>query len=249
MGVHMVNVEKRKDKVCIVGFAPTWNLTPFSDPDFEVWGLNELYNYFNQIKGAHASRWFEIHAPNSPSKNTPQHKAWLKNATIPVYMQKHHDDIPSSVAYPLDDIIKWFEDKGHNGARYFTNSISYMIALAIYEGYKEIHIYGVDMAHDSEYAFQKPSCEYLIGIAEGMGIKVHVPCESDLLKAGKLYGYETENTMRLKIRGRIKEFQTRRQGLVQQQQQLQAQLNAINQQIIGIDGALNDCQYWLRNWS
>jgi hypothetical protein len=245
----MIEIKKTKDKVCIVGFAPTWNKTPFTDDSFEVWGLNELYSYFQQVPGSHAERWFEIHSPNSPSKNTPQHQAWLKKATIPVYMQKHFDNIPASVAYPKEEVFKFFEEKGYMGAKYFTNSISYMIALAIYEGYKEIHIYGVDMAQDSEYAFQRPSCEYFIGIAEGMGIKVYIPCESDLVKAGILYGYESDNTMRLKIKGRIKELQKNRQTLTQQHAKLSQQIKQLEQQIVGLDGAISDANYWLKNWS
>ncbi len=245
----MVEIKKTKDKVCIVGFAPTWNKTPFADDDFEVWGLNELYAYFKQIPDAHAERWFEIHSPNSPSKNTPQHRAWLRKATIPIYMQKHFDDIPNSVPFPKDEVFKFFEDKGYMGAKYFTNSISYMIALAIYEGYKEIHIYGVDMAQDSEYAFQRPSCEYFIGIAEGLGIKVYIPCESDLVKAGVLYGYESDNTMRLKIKGRIKELQGRKNAAMQNLQKGQQIVRQAERDIVGIDGAISDAQFWLKNWS
>ncbi len=240
---------KKKNKLAIVGFAPTWNKTPFEDEDFEVWALNELYMYFNQVKSAHAERWFEIHSPNSPSKNTPQHRAWLRKATIPIYMQKHFDDIPMSTPYPKEEIFKWFEENGYYGAKYFTNSISWMIALAIMEGYEEIQILGVDMAQDSEYGFQRPSCEYFIGIAEGLGIKIYIPAESDLLKAGILYGYESDNTMRLRIKGRIKELEGRKKQLSMELQQAQAVINKCNTALLEINGALSDSAYWLRNWS
>ena len=36
-------VLKRNDKVAIVGFAPTWNQTPFKDSTFDIWACNEFY--------------------------------------------------------------------------------------------------------------------------------------------------------------------------------------------------------------
>lgn len=138
-------------RVYIVGFAPTWNQTPFEDQDAEVWALNEFYKLMEKHPGARADRWFEIHSRNSPSKNTEEHIGWLKQAPIPVYMWEHYDDIPSSVRFPKEEIVNWLREKGFNGARYFTNSISWMIALALYEGFEEVHVYGVDMATDSEY--------------------------------------------------------------------------------------------------
>ena len=98
-------------------------------------------------------------------------------------MQKHFDDIPCSVPFPR------FELEEKYGA-YFTNTISWEIALALHIGVDEIHIYGVNMATDIEYQSQRPSCEYYIGLARGKGVKVYIPPESDLLKAFYSYGFE-----------------------------------------------------------
>ena len=46
------------------------------------------------------------------------------------------------------------------------------------------------MAVGSEWQNQRPSCEYFIGMAEGMGIKVTIPDEADLLKTRFIYGFE-----------------------------------------------------------
>jgi hypothetical protein len=97
--------------------------------------------------------------------------------------------------YPLHDIIDEF------GSEYFTCSISYMIAYAMYIGVSEINIYGVDMSIGSEYSFERPSVLYWIGRAEGMGIKVN----SNLNEGLFLYGYEMdkiismENSVNTKI--------------------------------------------------
>ena len=62
----------------------------------------------------------------------------------------------------------------------------------------ELHVYGVDMATGGEYAAQRPSCEYLLGIAHARGIKTEVPVETTLLDAcvpasEKPYGYDSED--------------------------------------------------------
>jgi hypothetical protein len=65
---------------------------------------------------------------------------------------------------------------------YFNSSVGFMLALAIHEGAEEIAIYGVDMRADEEYGYQRPNCEYLIGLARGKGIKVHIPDVCPLCK-------------------------------------------------------------------
>ena len=49
-----------------------------------------------------------------------------------------------------------------------------MIALAVYQGATEIHLYGIIMAKGKEYAHQKPSVEFWIGVAKGRGVKFRV---------------------------------------------------------------------------
>jgi hypothetical protein len=109
----------------------------------------------------------------------------------PILMQKQWPEIPHSVAYPINEIIAKY-------GGYFTNTISYMIAYAIYLGAKEIGIWGVDMAVDSEYHHQRPSCEYFIGLAKGMGINVVIPAESDLCKVLFLYGFQEKEKIEWK---------------------------------------------------
>ena len=206
--------ELKKSKVAIVGFAPSWSKAPWKDDEFEIWTLNEAYRLFEKLPDTRADRWFEIHNPDSPSKATPEHTEWLKSCPIPVYMQKHYDTIPKSVPFPFNDIMEWLKEKGHLGFKYFTNSISWMIALAICEGFKEIHVYGVDMAQDeskngtSEYAYQKPSCEYLLGVAEKYA-KVYLPDNSDLLKCDNLYGIDSDNEANVWLKKQICELENR----------------------------------------
>lgn len=187
-------------RVAIVGCSDSKVTAPYDDPTWEIWAMNNAF--------AHTARqtaWFEIHPIKYANGKYFRRKLlrpgvfqWvnefrgqgmndymksLAELNCKVYMQQHWDCIPNSVAYPLEEITKKF-------GRYFTNSVSYMIALAILQGYKEIGCWGVDMATGSEYGPQRPSCEFFLGIAAGLGIKITIPDTADLLKTKFLYGFE-----------------------------------------------------------
>lgn len=193
-------------KVAIVGYTPTRAYAPYNDERWEIWGLNDLYRFKDEVK--RWTRWFNMHQDRpSTGGRTPYAKCLEEYAKwdCPVYLQEKHPDIPNSVKYPLKEVIDAF-------GNYFTNSISYMIALAVMEEFEEIGVWGVDMATDTEYDHQRPSCEYFLGVAVGRGIKVYVHPAADLLKVKTLYGYEThkEDAYEHKIKGMISKMQSDR---------------------------------------
>ncbi len=269
-------VEKRK-KVCIVGFAKSWQITPFNDMSFEIWGLNELYKYFFQFKGARADRWFEIHNPDSPSKKNEEHHKFLTTCPIPIYMQEKYDQFPTSVKfpreavkaminanmiYPGNSLIKLDDDWAKEGSPYtnFSNQITWMILLAVYEGFEQINIYGVDMATKEElktgdgkmevvgeYVWQRPSCEAAIGFALGRGVKVLIPHSSELCKFPMDYGFDTDNGVRCFLRGRKKELSQKDITLSQQEQQLMYQLEQVRMKRYQVKGHLQEDSWLLGN--
>ena len=228
-------------KVAVLGFTDSWKAAPFSDPSWEIWGLNELYMMIPRW-----TRWFELHTRSvyeADKNRTNDHIYALRAMTCPVYMHQHYDDIPMSVAYPLNEIARAFPSPAEGSRPYLTNSISYMLALAIYENFQEIMIAGVDMAHDTEYGTQRPSCEYYIGIAQGRGVKVTMPPECELLKTDFLYGYEQEVLERWNVRMAARETD------------LSNKINTLDQQIAQAmearaqyRGALQDTQHLRKNW-
>jgi len=177
--------EKKADKVYIVGmFTKTRDMCPFDDKDAEIWGMNDLYRFVPRVDVL-----FQVHSRVKIEEfpRTPTYLEWLqKNMNTPVYCHKHYEDIPMSIPYPLQEIVNEF-------GGYFTNGVSYLIALAIYMEYEEIHLYGIEMEHASEHLKQKPSVTYFIGLARGRGIKVWMPKESTLMRAPVLYGFEGED--------------------------------------------------------
>jgi hypothetical protein len=217
---------------------------PFNDPEFEIWGLNQLY-----LEIPRADRWFEIHPyekllpENNPDidKRNPDHLAWLKQCPVPVYMMKHYEDIPNSIEYPIDVLKEEFRD-------YWTNSIAYMIALAIHEGFFEIHLYGCNMAQGGEYEKERPSVEYYCGVQDGIAHadkrfkKIYIPPESDLLKFSVRYGYEDLGPIKKKLAARLAELRQR----YTQYEQAEEQNRYAKYQILG---AINDCEYFQRVWS
>lgn len=191
---------KTRDKVAIVGFAPSWLETPWDDETMDIWGINELYLQIEAKykKMKRVTGWFEIHdVENSPSRQIKSHHDWLKNAKIPIFMQRKYDWIPNSVPVPKD-LIEQFVNQGmlinDVGASFtdYSNQISIMTVVALMMGYKEIHIYGVDMAANSEYQFQKSSVQFFVGLSLGYGVKFLIPKSSELCKFPRFYGFATD---------------------------------------------------------
>lgn len=242
----------RKSKVAILGFAPHYTQAPFADPDCEIWGVNQLHQFIPR-----ADRWFELHrwevvlaenaleaaaAPHGVSR----HMEWMKTFPGPIYMIESRAEIPSSVTYPLDTLVHFafpWATKLPDGRwddAYFRCSASYMLALAIFEGFAEIHIYGVDMAQVVEYREQRPSCEYFLGLATGKGIKVVRPPDSNLLRAPYLYGFDDE-----RARGFKADCQKRKTYMEQQMAAKRAEFDNAKQVLDQYSGAIQDLDYML----
>lgn len=162
-------------KVAIIGLSPTTHdLAPFDDPEWEKWGLPWDEGYWAQM-----DRLFEMHdlrlLKSEHSKRKAGYFERLEDCWVPLYLQESTPELPSARRYPFEQVAKV------TGA-YWNSSIAYAMAMAIYEGAEEIGIYGVDMAGDDEYGYQKPNMEYLVGLARGRGIKVTIPEASPLCK-------------------------------------------------------------------
>lgn len=237
----------KREKVSIIGFAPSWKegFVNKSD-DCEIWCLNEMYKVAPQVPNFSADRWFEIHDLTTPSKSTKEHQSFLQTCTVPLYVQKQYEHLPNAIPFPFEEIFAWMAGKGFGGSKYFTNTISYLIMFAAMSGFKEISVYGVDMSTDSEYMHQKASAEYMIGLCEGMGIKVYIPQSSELLKCNQLYAVESSNKLRHWVKAQQSELSKRSQHFAQQEQQArQAEFQAQIAQA-ELRGAKSAYMEWLK---
>lgn len=89
--------------------------------------------------------------------------------------------------YPIHEVID------HFGTAYFSCTISYMLAYAIYQGYTSIRMYGVDMGTHPELIREKGGVEFWIGLAKGRGIQVENTARSCLCRNPNLKLYGTWN--------------------------------------------------------
>jgi hypothetical protein len=246
--------ERTKPGVCIVGFADGHrHLAPFHDPDLEFWGLNRLHV---ELPDAPWSRWFELHSlpmfygPDAPSGFDKQHIEWMRTADIPIYVRSSdlhvaaEWQVPTATPYPLERATAEFRP-------YFTNSVSWLLAMAIAMGFEAIHMYGVDMAQDSvlqkEYREQRPSCEYFIGLAEGKGVPVYMPANADLLVTSHLYGFDDGGPFLAKRQARMVELAERKEKMRGEMNAAQNHANQLQHMISQLDGALQENQYQITN--
>jgi hypothetical protein len=258
-GKPVAPLKKRTNKVAIVGFAPSsLHLAPWLDDSWEIWTLNNIYS---AVQVTRWDRWFELHkgfreyppfhdvridagnivrGDSRPASGVKvEHVDWLKAQTPdrPIYFLKDEPDIPAAQAYPLDQIMAWCEKNGHSP--YFSNSISYMIALALMDGYTTVGVWGVDMAAGGEYQSERPSVEYWLALVEKYG-KLVLPKETELLKA-RLYGYEADSEFVTKAKVRFGELMGNHNRAMGQAREAE---NAANY----FRGAAEDCQYFIQNW-
>ena len=54
---HEIRHVKKRNKVTIIGFAPSWEEVKWGMDDMDYWGINELYM---QAVGKRFDAWFEV---------------------------------------------------------------------------------------------------------------------------------------------------------------------------------------------
>ncbi len=198
-------------KVAIVGTAPSSvNDAPYDDNSWEIWSLGANANHIKRL-----NRWFELHTVDvlaSANCIDAKREKFLNQIGADLYIGHKSDVFPNATIYPKDDIVGKF-------GNYFTSSIAWMLALAIYEGVDEIGIWGIDMIGDGEYSHQRSCCEYLLGIAQGNGIKVTIAPQSPLLRAERMYAFEY-TALAAELQSKIKEASTEMASLDHQYMQI-----------------------------
>jgi hypothetical protein len=183
-----------KKTVALIGSA--WSSgpwTPFGEID--VWGMNELH-YVPWLEVEKCTGWFQIHHKDVFTQELEHvdHWGWLQEAhPFPIYMLQTYDDVPSSVKYPLREIQKELIHNLYRGEekmkKFFSSTFNYQMALALYQGYKRIELYGIEMLGEGEYSWQREMMGFWTGKADTMGIEVWMP-ETCALLVQPLYGYE-----------------------------------------------------------
>ena len=107
---------------------------------------------------------------------------WIKSkpVTLPVMMQRGYPYLAGSMAYPIREIAAHFG----MSTLYSGNTISYMLAYAIYQRcWNPIHMYGVDYYYEcrEESVGERPCTEYWMGYAQACGISIGIPDGSRIM--------------------------------------------------------------------
>jgi hypothetical protein len=176
--------------VTMIGYAHSKCEAKWDESEGEIWIMNDMYDFAPRY-----DRVFDIHSDESilnriTRKEGFSHFEGLKRLKKPVYMQRVWPEIPASVRFPLAEIIKEYHIPAMGDKIFLTCSVAHMLALAIYEGFEEITLLGIDQAIDTEYEVEMPSVLYWLGVAAGKGIKINISDHSPLLKGYYIYGYE-----------------------------------------------------------
>lgn len=220
-------------KIALIGSAPSSvRMAPYSDPSWSIWACSPgAYPHLQRV-----CAFFELHRREIDKPwFSKDYVGFLSRLTVPVYTAEHWPEFPTGELYPKDAMLEKF------GPWFFTSSLSWMFALAIHQGASEIALYGVDMSAQEEWEGQRSGCHYFISVARAMGIKVHIPHESDLLRPPPLYGFREIDPMHVKLLCREGELKS-------QFQAAEAEMQAARDKYFFFKGALEDNTYQMKTW-
>jgi hypothetical protein len=123
-----------------------------------------------------------------------EHLQWLGSQTIPVFLHPQYLEQHAEAqawrharAFPKAAVEEYFGYPPTSVEKlYSTSSPAWMLAQAIIEGAKEVHVYGIHLATEHEYIEQRPNFESLLGRVLGRGK------QTTRVADGKRY-YETQD--------------------------------------------------------
>jgi hypothetical protein len=233
-------------KIAIIGSAPSSvQFAPYNDPTWRIWGCSP--GAVPMLKRP-PDAWYEIHRWEPPAGYTgqkpwftPEYVKWMASIPGPVYAIDRLPELPNSVAYPKDAMVKKF------GPYVMASTPSWMVALAVAAGATEIGLWGIDMAAKEEWVFQRTALQCLLwNICDRnpdsrYNIKITIPPESDIWVPPPLYGFCEATPMQIKL-------QKRREELADRMRMAQNNLDVSQRELLFLQGAADNNDYQLATW-
>lgn len=192
--------------VRILGMADNLSEMPPTPPGVEVWASNSHKGYrqkLPRILSDHEwTRWFNLHSRAHMDATYPVtvKEFYTKlDGSKPIYTQRLQPDFPGCLPFPGPEIQKFF-----GGTRYFTCSVTWLIAFAIVLGFDRIELWGFRLSDgkpSERWKVERPCFFYWVQEARNRGIDVWYQPEIEALPfivgdpnlyQGPLYGYETK---------------------------------------------------------
>lgn len=185
--------------IIILGSGPGWETCPF---DKETWVVGKMIMLGKPIGRIDMlfsmddfDHWLSIRRGGFTKE---QYVARVVETNVPYYSSVRNDNIPTSREYPMKDVLAKLK------VPYFSNTVCYMLAYAIFQRVQSISLYGIGQMGTHEYVAERAGVEFWLGMAMGMGIEVNIMTTSLLLQnnSGYPYGY-VETIGQLKEKGKI----------------------------------------------
>lgn len=184
-------------KLAIVGsHDQTRSLAPYRDESYDIWVFNEA------AQNDWCIRWtacFQMHKPevyqSLNNVNNRDHWNWLQkcHGRRVIWMQDYDEFVPCSRRYPLNEIIDMFPAaQPVPGNTFLTSTAAMALALALYQGYEHIEVYGVHLDSNTEYASQQACWLYWAGVARAILGDHFVLRSGEHLFKARVYGYDGE---------------------------------------------------------
>jgi len=228
----------------------------FADESWEIWGCSP--GFWGVAE--RTTRWFEVHRwePGAPWLS-PEYTSFLRAFRGIVYTGGPVPEITNHVVYPLERVEAEFS------SYFLSSSLSLMFALAIFEiedlrakrraGPEKlppdelkrldledtIGLWGVDMAANEEYQYQRPGCQFFILEAMRRNIGVYLPPESDLMRPLPVYGISEWYPSYIKATTKARQLNELAQGY-------QAQYEKAKSNLTGVQGEQASLDYFIKTW-
>jgi hypothetical protein len=175
-------------EVALIGKGAGKKSAPLKGSGVTTWGVNDVVAH----RECDVCFWMDKHLMEDTQMDKLIKSSVNKTATK-TYCVEHYDDIPTSVPYPISEVQEFF------GTDYFSDSCCFMVALAAYQRFSKISLYGFNYAWGDNYGKEKPAVSFWLGVCVGMGIQVEVFGDhSELLLTpdNKVYSYLTDQRER-----------------------------------------------------
>ena len=152
--------------------------------DGEVWGVNLTGAFMRVDRVIHMDPFDEdmvgVYGPDTVRQ--------FASLTVPIYMAETSPLLPTSIAYPIHEVI------GTIGLPYINTTVSYAICLAIHERFEEISLFGCDFTYPDRHAAEsgRACAEFWLRFAMDRGISVKGAFSTTLFDMNEkqvLYGY------------------------------------------------------------
>ena len=174
--------------------------------DCDIWLFNEAPTAKNdngEPKFPQADAVFQLHHEaiwkNPKNRSDEKHYQWLKSGKTPtIYMQEAYPEIPKAVRYPIEKVLSLVKnvrmviDGKEKTFKYLSSSPDFAFALVAHmwkkgQRYKEVEVYGIELATESEYSYQRTGFGFWIGYLSALGIKIKL---YNSIFNQPIYGYE-----------------------------------------------------------